>query len=144
MVRRSRGHGVDERGSRGAAEYLRLCGFLLALNLLTTAAFFGYVRQGALLLPLLFGCEGITVAVLARGFVARLPRGWPRARLLLFCLLALGAIEAAGAFQSRNFIASGETMAGSSQLNRDSILHLRPAAAEPSTGRPGSAAPPVR
>lgn len=116
--------GVDRARGR---EWLRLTGLLGALTVLACVAFFGYARQGALLLPFLFGVEGVTLAAAASGAAARVP--WLRrrpTRALAAVILAVWAVELCGAFQNRDFIATGETQAGSRMLNRDSVMHLAP------------------
>ncbi len=118
-------------GARGR-EYLVLTGLFVLLTFLLTIAFFGYVRQAVLVLPLLFGIEGVTLAAACAWVAARVPalrRGrpvleLPRAAALLIALFWLAGL--AGAFQSRNYIASGETLAGSKLLNRDSIMQIAP------------------
>lgn len=47
-------------------------------------------------------------------------------RVLAGVIVLLWAIELVGAFQGRDFIATGETQAGSKMLNRDSIMYLSP------------------
>jgi len=154
-------------GGRGGA-YLALVAVLTGFAILTTAAFFGYVRQGALLLPFLYGIEGVALAALAKSMSRRFARrgagtrGTPEAanaveaveageldrrrrapgaragrtagrggrsgfsRLGWALIAVLWLVELAGAFQGRNYNATGETIPGSQMLNRDSIMFLEP------------------
>lgn len=128
------GRGGQDR-ARGRA-WLALTALLTGLTLLVTLAFFGYARLGVLLLPFLGAIEGAAVAASA-GMLR------PRGRMLASCFESIGSgyrfgrflvlvvalvwvAELAGAFQGRDFIASGETQAGSTMLNRDSILRIVP------------------
>jgi hypothetical protein len=102
-------------------------------GLATTALFFGYVRQGLLLLP--FGLT-LVVAGLAwpvEGLLRRAP--WRAgltpsapARPLLLGLGALAllllSLEAWGAGADRNYRATGSTVAGERYLNRDEKVFL--------------------
>jgi hypothetical protein len=117
--------GVERARGR---DWLRLCAVLLGLTLLATLAFFGYARQGALLLPFLCGIEGVALAAAASRVGSRLPAFARRrpARSVIALVVVLWLVELAGAFQDRDFIASGETEAGGRMLNRDSVLTLRP------------------
>lgn len=114
---------------RRDAAFLVLVGVLVALSVLTTVAFFGYARQGVLLLPLLFGLEAVALAAagdfLGRRFPALArPAGGFLPRGVWVLVIGLFAAELAGAFQDRNYIATGETLPGSQMLNRDSIMRL--------------------
>ncbi len=112
--------------------YLVLTGLLVLFTIGLTALFFGYVREGILILPLLFGVEGAALASagewLSRRIpaVARGPRifGLPRALAVLLALFWL--VGFAGAFQGRDFVVKGETMVGSKMLNPDSVMHIAP------------------
>jgi hypothetical protein len=122
---------VSSRGDRLFPALVLVC---TAYTVLLTAAFFGYARQGVLLMPLLFGVEGVTVTAAAR-WVARRRPGLDRpagrtglSRGVCLIVLVLWLVELGGAFQNRNYQASGETVAGSKMLNRDSIMHLEPTA----------------
>lgn len=122
--------GIDR--ARGRA-WLRLVGVLVALTLLSAIAFFGYARQGVLLFPFLLAIEGVTLAALVARMPAPLRRlGFRGLRPVVAAALLLGAIELAGAFQNRDFVATGETVAGSRMLNRDSVMHLAPKGRSPS------------
>lgn len=124
------------RCGAGGRVLLMQAGLLALLTLGTTAAFFGYVRQGALLLPWIHGIQGVTLAWAARLAGARLPASWRTApecfgtggagppRALLAVLAAVWIAGLAGAFQNRNYRATGETMPGSHLLNRDSVMQL--------------------
>jgi len=102
----------------------------------TTVAFFGYVRQGALLLPWIHGIQGAALAWAAQKTGAFLPASWRKTPALfgprsagppaavLALVTAIWVAGLAGAFQDRNYRATGETMPGSHLLNRDSIMHL--------------------
>ncbi len=122
--------------SRRGRAWLGLTALLFGLTLLATAAFFGYARQGALLLPFLGGIEGVAVAAGAGLLHARLfasgreadsaRPGRRSGRILLGVLALVWLLELGGAFQDRDYIASGETEAGSKMLNRDSIMRIVP------------------
>lgn len=102
-----------------------------AVTIGTSMLFFGYARLGVLLFPFLFLVEGVTLAAAARWAGRRVPRlarggmlSIPLGVWVLVVCLALA--ELAGAFQNRNYRATGETLQGSTLLNRDSIMHLEP------------------
>jgi hypothetical protein len=142
-----------ERGRRLAREFLALTAGFVFLTVAATALFFGYVRQGVLVLPFLCGIEGVTAAAAARWLArrgaglrgsaagagsaaAKASPGHATAepapsRALVALVAVLWLVELGGAFQNRNFIATGETIAGSKMLNRDSVMHLAPTREKP-------------
>jgi len=107
---------------------------LTAIGLLATGLFFGYVRQGLLLLPfwLTFAAAGLTA--LARKIIRR--EAWSLAppgetdpaprllRILAVLALALAGLEGWGSTADRNFKATGTTVSGQSYLNRDELVRL--------------------
>jgi hypothetical protein len=116
----------------GPRRWTLLVLLLTAAGLLTTALFFGYVRQGLLALP--FGLTltatalvwiGERVRGLASGFT--LLRIDPSRRLLqaLSSLaLALLILELAGTGANRNYKATGTSIAGQTYLDRDQPVRL--------------------
>jgi hypothetical protein len=113
----------------------RWCALVLLLTLLgmmTTALFFGYVRQGALLLPF-----WMTLVAAGLGWIAvrlRIERlagsltgvrpvlGWPR--ILGVLALALLAMEIWGATTHREYQATGKRLPGKHYLNPDAVMYL--------------------
>ena len=108
---------------------------LSAASLATTALFFGYVRQGILLIP--FWLALVATALVAagrwfadrKGFLERLAQG-PSRRLLAILgavALVLLLVEAWGAGADRNYRATGTTLPGRGGiLNRDMVIELEP------------------
>jgi hypothetical protein len=107
---------------------------LTAAGLLTTGLFFGYVRQGLLLLPfwLTLAAAGLTAIarkILRRGPWSLAPPGEtdPSPRLLqILAALAfvLLLVEGLGITADRNYKATGTTVTGQSYLNRDELVRL--------------------
>jgi hypothetical protein len=116
----------------GPRRWTLLVLLLTAAGLLTTALFFGYVRQGLLALP--FGLTltatalvwiGERVRGLASGFT--LPPIDPSRRLLQALgslALALLILELAGTGANRNYKATGTSIAGQTYLDRDQPVRL--------------------
>jgi hypothetical protein len=113
----------------------RWCVLVLLLTLsgmMTTALFFGYVRQGALLLPFWMslvaaGLGWIAGRLRLLGLAgslgqARPPLGW--LRILGFVALALLAIEIWGATTHREYQATGTRLPGKHYLNPDAVMYL--------------------
>lgn len=106
-----------------------------SVGLIATGLFFGYVRQGLLVLPL-----WLTLTVAAGAAVVRRLRhrgeGWrllpseesePSRRLLKVLggiVLALFVLELWGAGADRNYKATGTTLEGTDKLNRDEPVRL--------------------
>lgn len=118
----------------------RWLGLVLAastIGFISTTMFYGYVRQGLLMLPVLLSFAGITTAaMLSRGLAPIRERQAPGRRLLVgIGLVALGMLmlEASGRESNRNFEATGSTIPGSHKLNRDQpiTLKLLPPSVEP-------------
>lgn len=88
--------------------------------------FFGYVRQGLLLLPFWLTLVAVAVAEALRRIPA--PEGWrSRARQALAGAAALLLVlELWGAAGDRNFQATGTPVPGQSYLNRDATVFLKP------------------
>ena len=106
---------------------------MAASGLATTALFFGYVRQGLLLLP--FVSPLVAAGLLWPIDLLRRQSSWrdrfqpsdpPRRLLLVLGLLALALflLEAWGATANRNYRATGSTVAGERYLNRDERVFL--------------------
>lgn len=105
--------------------------FLTVLWMISTGLFFGYVRQGLLMLPfwltlLVAGAEAGNRR-LFRGRFA-LPESWlPHLRRALLAAAALLLVlELGGAAGDRNFQATGTPVPGQPHLNRDATVVLRP------------------
>jgi hypothetical protein len=102
-------------------------------GMLTTGSFFGYVRQGAVLLPLWLslvatGAVWMVSRVVSLGRPAG-PMGEPSTRMLrIFGLIALAllVVEAWGATTNRDYRATGTTRSGEQFLNRDDVIYLEP------------------
>lgn len=115
------------RAGGGPRRWALLTALLTAGGLATTALFFGYARQGLLLLPL-------WLPLLALGLVraAEFAQGkWPLSkttarRVGAAALIALCLVELWGATRDRDYEASGETLKGQSHLNRDRPMRLSP------------------
>jgi hypothetical protein len=105
------------------------------VGLLATGLFFGYVRQGLLLLPLWYTLAAASITAIARRITHR-NEGWrlappgetdPPPRLLqtlAVLAVALLLLEAWGMKADRNYKATGMNVAGQSYLNRDELVHL--------------------
>ncbi len=127
---------ILRRGGGRGRIFLLQAALPVLLILGTTVAFFGYVRQGALLLPWIHGIQGATLAWAAQKMGAFLPASWRKTPALfgarstgppaavLAVVAAIWIAGLAGAFQDRNYLATGETMPDSHLLNRDSVMHL--------------------
>jgi hypothetical protein len=133
---------------------LVFAGGCILFSAAVTLAFFGYTRQGVPALALLCGVEGTVLAAGGGWLMRRVgDRGGGRGgagakvdagdagsagtsaapggrvtgpRLVAGIIALLWAVELVGAFQARDFLATGETQAGSKMLNRDSIMYLSP------------------
>lgn len=110
------------RGAPPARHWAVLVLLLTAAGLFTTALFFGYVRQGLLLVP-------FWLTFVAQAVAALLERAGRRglAGLAAVALLVL-VLEGWGARGDRNFRASGTTLPGSTRLNPDLPVELVPLA----------------
>jgi hypothetical protein len=102
-------------------------------GMVTTGLFFGYVRQGAVLLPLWLslvatGAAWIVSRVASLGRPARLMRepSTGMLRVLGLVALALLAVEAWGATTNRDYRATGTSRSGEQFLNRDDVIYLEP------------------
>jgi hypothetical protein len=116
--------GQDRIRARGL---LVVAGGYVLFTVAVTVGFFGYARQGIPALALLCGVEGAAVAASGAWLLRRMERRGLTAAAVVAGVIALCWIaEFAGAFQGRDFIATGETQIGSKMLNRDSIMHLSP------------------
>lgn len=129
---------------------LAIAGGCILFSAAVTVAFFGYARQGIPALALLCGIEGTALAAGGGWLARRVERRGRRQgdvgageavraristasgghlngpRLIAGLIVLLWAIEFVGAFQARNFLATGETEVDSKMLNRDSIMYLAP------------------
>jgi 4-amino-4-deoxy-L-arabinose transferase-like glycosyltransferase len=123
-------------GTPGAPRRWALLVLLMtAVGLLATGLFFGYVRQGLLLLPLWYTLVAAALTALARRFT-HLNEGWrlappgetdpPRRLLQTLAVLAVALLllEAWGMKADRNYKATGTNVAGQSYLNRDEMIRL--------------------
>ncbi len=115
------------RAGAGPRRWALLAAMLTGGGLATSALFFGYARQGLLLLPLWLPLLGLGL-VRAGAFVLnrsrlsdRTARRIGAAALIAFCLLELW-----GATRDRDYEASGETLKGQTHLNRDRPMRLSP------------------
>ena len=105
---------------------------LTGASFFTTALFFGYVRQGLLLVP--FWSTGIAIlSVYGARFALKkdltaLPDGLSRGGLAVAgaVVLLLLAVELQGAKADRNYEASGTNLPGRNVLNRDLPVELKP------------------
>jgi hypothetical protein len=121
------------RGDARQRRWLGLTALLTLVSLLVVAFFFGYARLGLLLLPLWMGVAATALVAFGRWLAARLPedqrdllRG-PRGRSLVATfVLLLVAMEVAGTVRGHRFEATGTTLPGSSRLDRDQPIHIRP------------------
>ena len=126
-------------GTPGAPRRWALLVLLLtALGLLATGLFFGYVRQGLLLLPFWFTLVAAALTAIARRITHRGDRGegWrlapigetdpPRRLLQALAVMAFAllVLEGWGMGADRNYKATGTNVAGQSYLNRDEMLRL--------------------
>lgn len=126
-------------GTPGAPRRWALLVLLLTgVGLLATGLFFGYVRQGLLLLPLWYTLTAAALTALARRVNLRGHRGegWrlappaetdppPRLlKVLAVLAVALLALEGWGMKADRNYKATGTNVAGQSYLNRDEMIRL--------------------
>ncbi|MBU1700379.1 MAG: glycosyltransferase family 39 protein [Candidatus Eisenbacteria bacterium] len=111
------------------------CILLLTLaGLVVTGAYFGYARQGVLMLPLWFSCIALALVWLISRIIAWRGafHGIPDApaprllRILGVVALLLLLLEGWGATTDRNYIATGTTLPGQTLLNRDAVLYLTP------------------
>ncbi len=92
--------------------------------------FFGYVRQGLLLLPFWLTLAAVAAAEVLRRIPA--PEAW-RTRARTALLTAAGlllVVELWGAAGDRNFQATGTPVPGQSYLNRDATVFLKPLPAQ--------------
>jgi hypothetical protein len=108
---------------------------LTTVGLLATGLFFGYVRQGLLLLPFWFTLVAAALTAIARRITHR-REGWrlapmnetdpPRRLLQALAVLAFALLilEARGMGADRNYKATGTNVAGQSYLNRDEAIQL--------------------
>lgn len=107
----------------------RLVGLVVLLtggSLLVTLAFFGYARQGLLLVPLWLVLAASGAAWLGDRLPAvRAISSRRRSALARGLVLLLLLAEGIGAFSNRDYVASGETLSGSSRLNPDRPMELR-------------------
>ena len=106
-----------------------------SVGLIATGLFFGYVRQGLLVLPLWLTLTAAAGAAVVRRFRHR-GEGWrlppseesePSRRLLQVLggiVLALFVLELWGAGADRNYKATGTTLEGTDKLNRDEPVRL--------------------
>jgi hypothetical protein len=124
---------VGQSRARGCPLLIVAGGYIL-FSAAVTLAFFGYARQGVPALALLCGVEGTALAA-GCGWLRRRVGGRLRGgvegrvtgpRLVAGVIVLLWAVEFVGAFSARDFLATGETRAGSRMLNRDSIMYLSP------------------
>ncbi len=99
------------------------------IGVISTTMFYGYVRQGLLLLPFFFSFAGVSSAVLLdRGLgVLRERRSPGRSWLVMLGVVALlmALLEVSGRDANRNFEATGSTIPGSHKLNRDQPITLK-------------------
>lgn len=101
-------------------------------NMITIALFFGYVRQGLLLIPFWFSGVAIGIACLPRWLrgkrVTTLPDGTGRPGIIAVAVLisAVLMLELNGARADRNYEASGTNLPGRNVLNRDLPINLKP------------------
>lgn len=101
-------------------------------GMLTTGLFFGYARQGVLLLPLWLSlvATGVLwvvgrVATLGGASLAGEPSGRVL-RIVAVGALVLLALEAFGATQNRDYRATGTSRPGEQYLIRDDVIYLEP------------------
>ncbi len=113
------------RAPDGPRRWAILVLLLTSVSLTTTALFFGYVRQGLLILPFWLTLVALVPAVLVRRFAADADQRPPRLLLRGLALAAavLLALEGWGARADRNYLASGSTVDGR-LLNRDDIIRI--------------------
>ena len=100
-----------------------------AIGFISITMFYGYVRQGLLMLPLVFSFAGVTTAVLLdRGLTVLRDRRSPSKQWLVglgVVVLAMALLESSGRNADRNFEATGSTIPGSHKLNRDQPITLK-------------------
>ena len=113
-----------------ARSLLVVTGGCVLFSVAVTLTFFGYARQGIPALALLCGVEGTVLAAgcgwLLRRVGDRLGGRVTGPRVVAGIIALLWVVELVGASQGRDFLATGETQAGSKMLNRDSIMYLSP------------------
>jgi len=98
-------------------------------TLVVTAFFFGYTRQGLLLVPLWMSFLAVGLVEIAQRLGrTRLGRLAPKKRLrwVAVAALVLLLLEGWGATLDRKYRASGTTIAGRSTLNPDLTVYIRP------------------
>ena len=118
--------------SMAGPESRRWVGLVMAATLIgavSVTAFFGYVRQGLLMMPWLLSFAGVTTTVLlGRGLSWMQTQAAPDRRLLwglAALVLIFGLVEYQGVDDRRNFEATGDTIPGSHKLNRDQPIQLK-------------------
>lgn len=105
---------------------------LASATLVTTALFFGYVRQGMLFMPFALTLTAATLVAAGERLLAHRPitatLGHNPSRPLLATLAATTLLlllaATLGARADRNYTASGTTLPGSNKLNRDLAVTL--------------------
>jgi hypothetical protein len=123
-------------GTPGAARRWAILTLLLtAVGLLATGLFFGYIRQGLLLIPFWLTWVAAAVTAVARR-ITHPKEGWrlapigetdpPRHLLQALAVAAfvLLLLEGWGMGRDRNYKATGTNVAGQSYLNRDETIRL--------------------
>jgi hypothetical protein len=122
-------------GTRGGPRRWALLVLLLTvIGLAATGLFFGYVRQGLLLLPFWLTLTAAALTAIARKITHR-GEGWrlassetepPRRLLQVLAVLAvlLLVLEGWGTRADRNYKATGTTVSGETYLNRDAAVRL--------------------
>lgn len=98
-----------------------------ATTVLVIAAFFGFVRTGLLLAPVLWALEG--AALLALAEIVPWPARWRHCpgRAVAVLIVGLLLIEAgAAASGPRSYARTGTTLPGTTRLNPDEMIQIRP------------------
>ena len=115
--------GPESRRWLGLVAAASLIGFI------SITMFYGYVRHGLLMLPLVFSFAGVSTGVLIdRGFAVVRDRESPSKQGLValgVLVLMMALLEFSGRDANRNFEATGSTIPGSHKLNRDQPITLK-------------------
>ena len=114
------------RGTREERHWLALVGGVTLLSVTVAAAFFGYARLGLVPLPLWLTLLACGVERLGRPLGRARGLGSFGQRLAWIVIGLLVALEAFGAWQGHRLEATGTTLPGSSRIDRDQPVRMRP------------------
>lgn len=113
------------RAGPAGRQWLGLVMAASLIGVVSTTLFFGYVRQGLLLVPLWFSLVAAVLSAVMQ------PRNWHNWHLKQRTIAILGilvvvmfSLEFTGIDDQRNYRASGTNVIGSNRLNRDQPMRL--------------------